>query len=259
MKDKKIGMSFLHEYYENEALEESREEKMYRSDKHEAYWQNIRLNEIRKIFGQIKAEKFLDVGCADGIYIRIFNSLYKNTYTLGLDIANNYLKKIRINNGDNNISLIQGDANNLPFKKDYFDIVLCSETLEHVIDPEKSFYELYRVSNRYIIVSVPGHTPFFYIGKYLGIIKKQDVPDIFSSPGKGHINELDVKCIKKYLLEKNVKYNIIRQITYCYFPPILTKKYHIPLEMVKFMDIIFSYIPFLNSFGLVQILVIEKL
>ncbi|MDO9354545.1 MAG: hypothetical protein Q7T55_12670, partial [Solirubrobacteraceae bacterium] len=145
-----------------------------------------------------------------------------------------------------------------PFKSDYFDVVLCSETLEHVIGPKKSFYELYRTSKKYIICSIPGHTPFFYIGKYLGIIKN-DVHEEFSSLGKGHINELDIKIIKKYLSEKDMKYILKKQIVYCYLPPKLTKKCCIPLSLVKFIDKIINHIPILNSYGLVQILVIEKI
>lgn len=258
MKDRKITASFLHKYYENEAIEENRQEKMYGTDIYHSYWQNVRLNEIIKTFKKIGGGNFLEVGCAEGLYIRIFKDLYENINTFGLDISHNYLKKIRAGNNDQDTSLIQGDANSLPFKENYFDIILCSETLEHVLDPKSSFCELYRVSKKYIIISIPGHTPFFFIGRCLGVIKNQDISDSFSSPGKGHINELDIGLLKKYLSEINGKYDITEQKTYCYIPPEIIKKCHVPLQLIRFIDKIINYIPFLNSFGLVQILVIEK-
>lgn len=258
MTDDIITAPFLHKYYENEAMEEHRQKKMYQSDKYNSYWQNVRLNEIKNFIKKIGAEKFLDVGCAEGLYIDIFKNLHKNSDVFGLDIAHNYLKKIKVNNKDKDVSPIQGDTNDLPFKVDSFDIVLCSETLEHVLDPKKSFYELCRVSKKYIIISIPGHTLFFFIGRLIGIIKEENIYDLFSSPGKGHINELNIRQLRKYLLEKDIKYVIIAQKTYCYFPPELMKKCCVPLILFKFADKIISHIPILNSFGLVQILVIEK-
>ncbi len=256
MKNKTIDTAFLRKYYEREALEENRQEEMYRGDAHDSYWQNIRFNEIKQIFEKISVKTFLEVGCAEGLYITTYKEFNRTTKFIGLDIARNYLKKIRVK--DNEILLIQGDANNLPFKSDCFDLVLCSETLEHVIDPKKSFFELCRVSKKYLIIAVPGHTPFFFLGKYFGIVKEASISDTFGAPGRGHINELDVNCIKRYLSEKNIRYTIIKQKTYCYFPPLPMKKYHIPLSVVKLMDKVVNKMPFLSSSGLVQVLALKK-
>jgi len=48
----------------------------------------------------------------------------------------------------------------LPYKDNAFDLVLCTEVLEHLDDPQKGLKELVRVSKKYLVISVPNE-PFF--------------------------------------------------------------------------------------------------
>ena len=52
---------------------------------------------------------------------------------------------------------INFDITDIPFKDDYFDVILCSHVLEHVIDDRKAMAELYRVlsPNGWSILQVP--------------------------------------------------------------------------------------------------------
>lgn len=52
------------------------------------------------------------------------------------------------------------DVRHLPFPDDSFDLVLCLEVLEHLPDSLLGLRELLRVSQDYVLVSVP-HEPFF--------------------------------------------------------------------------------------------------
>ena len=183
----KIDKKFLHEYYEREALTENRQKAMYEGDPWESYWHQVMFNEIFIFFKNIYDGRFLEVGCAEGLYIKLFKDLHPKSTVIGLDIAKNYLLKAK--SGIYNGNFIQGDAENLPFKNNSFDVVICSETLEHVIDPKKAFSELVRVSKNYILVSVPGHTPPYYLAKFFGLIKEGKKSEIFSKPGGGHIYE----------------------------------------------------------------------
>jgi SAM-dependent methyltransferase len=80
----------------------------------------------------------LDIGCNRGAYI----SDYKNGAAIGLDISFPVLNRARQRLGN---ILLQGDAQNPALKSEKIDIVLCSEVLEHVPDPEKVIAEAYRV------------------------------------------------------------------------------------------------------------------
>ena len=46
---------------------------------------------------------------------------------------------------DKNIKIIKADITNLPFDVNFFDFILCSHVLEHVVDDKKAMSELYRV------------------------------------------------------------------------------------------------------------------
>lgn len=56
------------------------------------------------------------------------------------------------------IPSVSADIRNLPFGHEEFDVVLCSETLEHVADLDSAIDELLRVAKHALVVTVP-HDP----------------------------------------------------------------------------------------------------
>jgi SAM-dependent methyltransferase len=80
-----------------------------------------------------KGARVLDAGVGDGPYRSVFDQTrYEST-----DIC--VLEKIY-----GNISFIS-DLRNLPILDDCYDLVFCSQTLEHVPEPQKVINELWRV------------------------------------------------------------------------------------------------------------------
>jgi ubiquinone/menaquinone biosynthesis C-methylase UbiE len=53
-----------------------------------------------------------------------------------------------------------GDLREMPYSDDSFDLVMCLEVLEHLLDPHKGLRELRRVTSAHCLLSVP-HEPFF--------------------------------------------------------------------------------------------------
>lgn len=90
----------------------------------------------------------LDVGCGDG---RVTNTVSaKGFRVFAVDISAEGLQKV-------NGLRILGDSSHLPLRRGYFDLVICSEVLEHlaVADFNNTVEELKRVSKRYVLVTVP--------------------------------------------------------------------------------------------------------
>lgn len=99
-------------------------------------------------------DHFLDVGCACGHYYRSLNRIIKkdilytgmDPYKIFLDKANIAWKK------NKNVNFKKGDIHKIPFKKNFFEFVICNNVLLHLKSIEKPIKELLRVSNKYVIL-----------------------------------------------------------------------------------------------------------
>ncbi len=94
--------------------------------------------------------KILDIGCGTGKNLETFS---KFGTTWGIDNSNDAIRFCK-KRGLQNIS--KGDAEKLPFKKNFFDSVTALDVLEHV-DDSKSLKTIYRVlkSEGIVIATVP--------------------------------------------------------------------------------------------------------
>jgi SAM-dependent methyltransferase len=95
-------------------------------------------------------QSILDVGCGGGIFINHLHSSVNFRRIVGTDRSATALKYV-------NTEKVNADINALPFKNDEFDLVTCLEVIEHLpyFKYEKALEELCRVSNKYILISVP--------------------------------------------------------------------------------------------------------
>ena len=82
-----------------------------------------------------------------------------------------------------------------------FDLVMSSEVLEHLEDPEKAINEVKRVTKKYCVFSVPNE-PWWRIANML---RGAYLRDFGNTPG--HIQHWSKRSFKKFLKKhfKNVK------------------------------------------------------
>ncbi|MCD6570638.1 MAG: class I SAM-dependent methyltransferase [Deltaproteobacteria bacterium] len=113
--------------------------------------------------------RVLDAGCGGGRHLsEAFR--YSNVTVVGLDLdredvtkAKNTLRIMEYEGegGKGPWGVFIGDVTSLPFCDESFDLVICSEVLEHVHDHKKAIAEIIRVlkPGRLLAVSVPRFLP----------------------------------------------------------------------------------------------------
>ena len=110
---------------------------------------------VRRIFALLAAEpgdRVLEVGCGAGHLLAALPA----GRGFGLDLAESLLAKAARRLGRRDV-LVQGDAEQLPFRAGAWDRVYCSEVLEHVPSPARALAEMRRIvgPRGVAVVSVP--------------------------------------------------------------------------------------------------------
>ena len=129
-----------------EAFQNKLEEYLPSAD-HPSYsnWKKYHLEAVKRGFEivellvskgvYLKGRRVLDVGCGTcGPYVAL---KYSGSEVVGLDLFKDSLKvgKARIANDGFDANLVVASAQHLPFKEDWFDIVLFSDVIEHTQSP----------------------------------------------------------------------------------------------------------------------------
>jgi len=109
-------------------------------------WKEIYF-EIEKLARDLSPVSVLDVGCGQSHIGKFFND-----YT-GVEISLPALKLAVENNPKKHY--LRADGLHLPFKNGSFDLVICSDVIEHIEDKDRILKELTRLSKRYILITTP--------------------------------------------------------------------------------------------------------
>jgi SAM-dependent methyltransferase len=108
----------------------------------QARWTQDLRSYIYPIVGLAEADKILDLGCGTGALLGELQS-QSGGRVFGLDIHSGNLRLAR---GLEGVLLTQGDAHQLSYPQDTFDITLCHFTLMWVTDPASVIAEMLRVT-----------------------------------------------------------------------------------------------------------------
>lgn len=110
-------------------------------DKKEKYLNSFEKNNFLPLLGDLKNKELLDVGAGTGrLSVLVAKAGARVT---ALDMSEKMLKILQ--SKDKNIKTILGDAENLPFANDTFDIVMAAFLVVHLRNPKIFFDEAYRV------------------------------------------------------------------------------------------------------------------
>ena len=119
---------------------------------HAGFWVKKRINAAVLSSAHLAHGVLLDVGCGAKPYEKTFAPFVEKYYGTEYSPESGY----RGNRAD-----IAGDASAMPFADASFDTILCTEVMEHVMDPEKVTAEFARIlkPDGIVIITVPFFFP----------------------------------------------------------------------------------------------------
>lgn len=112
------------------------------------------LEECEKIGIKFDKQKIIDVGCHAGLLLHFIQARYSNTKLYGCDILEDKLNMARKAVPSANIFFSSFDDLS---QNDLYDVVFCTEVLEHLVDPETALRKLVsqKSDQGVVIVTVP--------------------------------------------------------------------------------------------------------
>lgn len=119
--------------------------------------------EIYEPYASIEGKYVRDVACGMGGKSTYY-ALNGAKWVVGFDIDERKIAAARdfaTSKGASNIVFMTCDAASVPYSSDAFDMIIMSDTFEHLPDPEASLHECYRVLKRGGILNI-GFMPYLW-------------------------------------------------------------------------------------------------
>jgi SAM-dependent methyltransferase len=98
----------------------------------------------------------LEVGFGSSIYLPILAQLYHQA--VGIDLEEEFVRNARaLEKEHDNLHVIRGDINRSGLREGSFDLVLCTEVVEHIADSSNAIAEMYKVLRPHgtLVLSTP--------------------------------------------------------------------------------------------------------
>lgn len=112
----------------------------------------LRLDFLRSALRQIgERHSLLDLGCGQKPYRELYGAYIKKSFGLDMPTTQHGMQAIDV----------QGRGTELPFIDQTFDLVFCTEVMEHVAEPKRMLEEIYRVlkPGGHLILTTPFLVP----------------------------------------------------------------------------------------------------
>lgn len=114
-----------------------------------------RVFQVLKRVSHLDAHSLVDIGASEGFIANLMRN------QLGwevecVDLSEEACKRVE---SIFHIKAQQADARQLPFSDGQFDVAICTETLEHIVDFPTAVDELLRVARKAVVITVPHDNP----------------------------------------------------------------------------------------------------
>ena len=257
--EKKDLKKVVTEHFDKQVLasEEGRLLDIYGSDINSIYLRSPYLHVEKNLLKNLDGKRVLDYCCGSGVY-SIYPAL-KGATVYGVDISQNSIetaieraKRLKL---EDKCYFSKGDAENLDYQDNFFDIVLSYGSLSY-LDLEISLSEIERVitpGGLLIIIDSLGHNPLFNANRKKNILKY--APDHYQDLKTLNVNRI-VDISSKNFLNIKIKYFDFFTVLGYGFSKIT--KINLGVSFFKFLDRSLSYLPFLRVFFFKAVITMSK-
>ena len=159
------------------------------------YIHSSRFNSLLKLIGSVKNKKILDAGCGEGYFLSLINSNNK----IGVELSEKRKSEALKLYPDLKIKI--ADVKHLPYEDNFFDVIVCSEVLEHVSEYQQAIKEFKRCvkPDGHIVLSFPNE---FAVSLGRLLILRFPLHEI------DHINSIKPKDVTEILGKKYQSLNV---------------------------------------------------
>jgi SAM-dependent methyltransferase len=222
--------SQIREYYDREYYQEE----VIGNPAQEIYDQ-LRIDEIRKFIGTEQGRSLI-VGCGSN---RDLTILSNDREAFAFDLSFEAVRKVSMNS----ISLFTADALQIPVSENSFDVIVCSEVLEHIPDIRSAIKEFRRVikPGGILVVSSPNWISWFGLARFLG---EKITGKNLHSDGQPYD---DWKVWYRYRKELSPEFRVLEYSGVWYLPPLHFRKRGISRSLMR--KIYNIYAPFEKLFS----------
>lgn len=166
-------------------------------------------NDISELLGMLedKPAAIFEAGCGEGEITCFLKGLYPEASIDAFDISEKVISEAEKKNPE--INFYVGNIYTMELRKPLktnvclrgggYDIVVCSEVLEHLEEPEKALQKCAEMSKQYILLSVPNEP----IWRILNMLRGKYWKDFGNTPG--HIQHWSKKAFCKLIEQSGLK------------------------------------------------------
>ena len=133
----------------------------------------------------------LEAGCGEGMMTKHVVRAFPGVLLSSFDINSSLVEQALV--AAPSVNVFNASVLNIPLENNSYELIICSEVLEHLQDPRKAMSELVRVGCKNIMLSVP-HEPWFRIGNMIGFSHLRSLGN-----ADGHIQHWSGKSFCRFL------------------------------------------------------------
>lgn len=202
-------------------------------------WYRLILKMLKPVMPNFNGKRVLEVGCGLGVFC--MKIAQQNGQVVGFDVSKNALLKAKELSTEFNVKdrteFIEGDARYLPFVSNSQDLIVCSEVLEHIDNPELAFHEFARLAEQsgHVCITVPNlFSSLFFEIIFFKLMGQPKFVQRFLYVEKEHI--FHYYKVKRLVNSERLSFVDVRGVDYVHIPPKISGF----LKINKLIDLVSS-------------------